>query len=178
MLSTTDRHDLGAPLVRQDWPPEQLVDEWTLAEGDRKLLGNKSGATRLGFALKLKFFQIEGRFPSYAATVDRRSAMDTKAVAKRARAATKEVRSHARKSPFRLTPGPHRGRATQPARARSLGRGVPARAELSTTIHRQVLEVGEGTVGQPPLPQGLAVSHGKIHSDRRGLDVDESGGGK
>lgn len=52
--------------MRQDWTPEQLVDEWTLEEGDRKLLGNKSGATRLGFALKLKFFQIEGRFPSYA----------------------------------------------------------------------------------------------------------------
>ncbi|GAB3476663.1 hypothetical protein GCM10027440_09910 [Nocardiopsis coralliicola] len=52
--------------MRQDWTPEQLVDEWTLEEGDRKLLSNKSGATRLGFALKLKFFQIEGRFPSYA----------------------------------------------------------------------------------------------------------------
>nr|WP_239647922.1 DUF4158 domain-containing protein [Nocardiopsis ganjiahuensis] len=52
--------------MRQDRSPEQLVDEWTLEEGDRKLLGNKSGATRLGFALKLKFFQIEGRFPSYA----------------------------------------------------------------------------------------------------------------
>lgn len=50
--------------MRQDWTPEQLVDEWTLEEGDRELVGNKSGATRLGFALLLKFFQIEGRFPS------------------------------------------------------------------------------------------------------------------
>lgn len=52
--------------MRQDWTLEQLADEWTLEEGDRKLLGNKSGATRLGFALLLKFFQIEGRIPTYA----------------------------------------------------------------------------------------------------------------
>lgn len=53
-------------LMRQDWPLEQLVEEWNLEEGDRKLLGDKSGATRLGFALLLKFFQIEGRIPTYA----------------------------------------------------------------------------------------------------------------
>ncbi len=29
------------------------------------LLGNKSGATRLGFAVLLKFFQKEVRFPAY-----------------------------------------------------------------------------------------------------------------
>ncbi|WP_435825582.1 Tn3 family transposase [Nocardiopsis alba] len=52
--------------MRQDWTLEQLADEWTLEEGDRKLLDNKSGATRLGFALLLKFFQIEGRIPTYA----------------------------------------------------------------------------------------------------------------
>lgn len=51
--------------MRKDWNPEQLVDQWTLEEGDRALIGNKSGATRLGFALKLKFFQLQGRFPSY-----------------------------------------------------------------------------------------------------------------
>lgn len=52
--------------MRQDWTPEQLVDHWTLEEGDRTLIGNKSGPTRLGFALLLKSFQLQGRFPTYA----------------------------------------------------------------------------------------------------------------
>lgn len=61
--------------MRQEWSPEDLVEQWTLEEGDRELLGNKTGATRLGFALLLKFFQIEGRIPTYpeeipAAAVD------------------------------------------------------------------------------------------------------------
>ena len=36
---------------------------------DRALLGNKSGATRLGFAVLLKLFQAEGRFPRRAEDV-------------------------------------------------------------------------------------------------------------
>src|SRR5512144_504688 len=51
--------------MRRDWSPEDLVGAWTLVEGDWRLLGNKSGATRLGFALLLKFFETEGRFPAY-----------------------------------------------------------------------------------------------------------------
>ena len=38
-------------------------DRWTLRAADRALLGNKSGATRLGFAVLLKLFQADGRFP-------------------------------------------------------------------------------------------------------------------
>jgi hypothetical protein len=34
-----------------------------LRAADRALLGNKTGATRLGFAVLLKLFQAEGRFP-------------------------------------------------------------------------------------------------------------------
>ena len=51
--------------MRQEWSPEELVGAWTLVEGDWRLLGNKSGVTRLGFALLLKFFELEGRFPAY-----------------------------------------------------------------------------------------------------------------
>jgi len=40
-----------------------MDDRWTLRAADRALLGNKSGATRLGFALLLKLLQAEGRFP-------------------------------------------------------------------------------------------------------------------
>ena len=38
-------------------------DRWTLRAADRALLGNKNGATRVGFAVLLKLFQAEGRFP-------------------------------------------------------------------------------------------------------------------
>jgi hypothetical protein len=29
-------------------------------------VGNKTGVTRLGFSLILKFYELEGRFPAYA----------------------------------------------------------------------------------------------------------------
>ncbi|MGW7018131.1 DUF4158 domain-containing protein [Streptomyces decoyicus] len=49
--------------VRQEWSPEELLANWTLVDGDWDLVANKSGATRLGFGLLLKFFELEGRFP-------------------------------------------------------------------------------------------------------------------
>jgi Domain of unknown function (DUF4158) len=55
--------------VRREWELEDLIDCWTLDEDDVKLLANKSGATRLGFALTLKYFEQEGRFPRRAADV-------------------------------------------------------------------------------------------------------------
>ncbi|MDQ6804867.1 MAG: DUF4158 domain-containing protein [Actinomycetota bacterium] len=48
------------------WEPEQLISCWTLDEADWRLLANKTGATRLGFAVLLKFFDLEGRFPANA----------------------------------------------------------------------------------------------------------------
>ncbi|MFF5211026.1 DUF4158 domain-containing protein [Streptosporangium sp. NPDC000396] len=51
--------------MRTEWKPDELIDAWTLVEGDWDLVGNKSSATRLGFALLLKFYEIEGRFPAY-----------------------------------------------------------------------------------------------------------------
>lgn len=42
---------------------------WTLVDDDWRLLGNKAGATRLGFALVLKYFEIEGEFPRYGEQV-------------------------------------------------------------------------------------------------------------
>ncbi|MDQ2738191.1 MAG: Tn3 family transposase [Actinomycetota bacterium] len=49
--------------MRRDWEPEDLLASWTLLDVDLALLANKSGATRLGCALLLKFFEIEARFP-------------------------------------------------------------------------------------------------------------------
>ena len=40
-----------------------IEDRWTLRVADRALLGNKTGTTRLGFAVLLKLFQAEDRFP-------------------------------------------------------------------------------------------------------------------
>ncbi len=55
--------------MRMEWSPEELVGSWTLVEEDQRLIGNKSGATRLGFALLLKFFELEARFPTSATDV-------------------------------------------------------------------------------------------------------------
>ncbi|MET8006568.1 DUF4158 domain-containing protein [Nonomuraea glycinis] len=49
--------------MRREWELEDLIECWTLDEAEVELLANKSGATRLGFALILKFFELEGRFP-------------------------------------------------------------------------------------------------------------------
>ena len=51
--------------MKRQWEHEELVEHWTLDVEDRVLLGNKTGATRLGFAVLLKFFQQEGRFPQH-----------------------------------------------------------------------------------------------------------------
>jgi hypothetical protein len=40
-----------------------LAERWTLDAGNWDLLANKTGATRLGVAALLKFFEAEGRFP-------------------------------------------------------------------------------------------------------------------
>ena len=52
--------------VRQRWDVEELVESWTLDAADDGLVRNKTGATRLGFALCPKFFELEGRFPGSA----------------------------------------------------------------------------------------------------------------
>lgn len=49
--------------MRQDWEPEDLTEDWTLLEDDMKRLRNTSGANRLGFAMLLKFFEVQARFP-------------------------------------------------------------------------------------------------------------------
>src|ERR1700722_13059310 len=52
------------PTGMGDQAGEDIDDRWTLRTSDRVLLGNKTGTTRLGFAVLLKMFQAEGRFPS------------------------------------------------------------------------------------------------------------------
>jgi TnpA family transposase len=52
--------------MKHIWETEELVEHWTLVPTELKLLANKTGPTRLGFALLLKFFQHEARFPRAA----------------------------------------------------------------------------------------------------------------
>lgn len=55
--------------MRREWDPEDLIACWTLIDADRKLVGNKTGPTRLGFALSLKFFELEARFPRHTGEI-------------------------------------------------------------------------------------------------------------
>ncbi len=52
--------------VKKSWLRDELELHWGLLPPESSLLRNKSGATRLGFALLLKFFQLEWRFPAAA----------------------------------------------------------------------------------------------------------------
>ena len=49
--------------MKRQWDIEELIEHFTLVQEDLDTLANKSGPTRLGFALLLKCFQYEGRFP-------------------------------------------------------------------------------------------------------------------
>jgi hypothetical protein len=49
--------------MKQDWYPDELTQHWTLSAEERELLDSKTSATRLSFALPLKAFQFDGRFP-------------------------------------------------------------------------------------------------------------------
>lgn len=51
--------------MRREWEPEEPIAAWTLLDDDWELVSNKSGATRLGFGLMLKFFELEARFPRH-----------------------------------------------------------------------------------------------------------------
>jgi hypothetical protein len=50
--------------MRQGWHPEELERRCTLSAEEHYLLSNKTGATRLGFAILLKSFQFDARFPA------------------------------------------------------------------------------------------------------------------
>jgi hypothetical protein len=49
--------------VKRQWEPEELIEHFTLLESEKALLANKTGASRLGFAVLLKCFCLEARFP-------------------------------------------------------------------------------------------------------------------
>ncbi len=50
--------------MKQNWELEELIEHCWLLPDELVLLGNKTRATRLGFAVLLKYFQQETYFPS------------------------------------------------------------------------------------------------------------------
>ncbi|MEM6866760.1 MAG: Tn3 family transposase [Cyanobacteria bacterium P01_C01_bin.121] len=57
--------------MKRKWDNHELIEHWTLDEEDRRLICQKRGANRLGFALLLKFFQLKGRFPEKKSEIPR-----------------------------------------------------------------------------------------------------------
>jgi hypothetical protein len=49
--------------MKRLWTNDDLVVQWILQPNELALLEYKEDANRLGFALLLKYFQIDGRFP-------------------------------------------------------------------------------------------------------------------
>src|SRR5215467_13461092 len=74
--------------MRREWTPEDLIASWTLVEGDWGLVANKTGATRLGFAVLLKFFELVGRFPRHLGELPRQA---VEYVAQQVRVAATEI---------------------------------------------------------------------------------------
>jgi hypothetical protein len=50
--------------MKRHWTHDELEAEWRVWPDEDLLIKDKRGSTRIGFAVLLKFFQHEGRFPS------------------------------------------------------------------------------------------------------------------
>ena len=50
--------------MRRHWDEQELAEGWSLTHDELELLRNRTERSRLGFAVLLKFFQAEGRFPT------------------------------------------------------------------------------------------------------------------
>jgi len=49
--------------VKQHWDDLALAEHWSLGDDELPLLDNRTESSRLGFAVLLKFFRLEARFP-------------------------------------------------------------------------------------------------------------------
>lgn len=56
--------------MKHNWTLDELINSWTLLPNELELIGaSKADHNRLGFALLLKFFQLEGKFPRHRGEV-------------------------------------------------------------------------------------------------------------
>lgn len=51
--------------MKQYWSEGEIIEFWTLTDVERQLSDQRTQRGRLGLAVLLKFFQLEGRFPYY-----------------------------------------------------------------------------------------------------------------
>ena len=49
--------------MKRSWREDELIERWTLLPDELALLSNRAGHTRLGFAVMVRFFAEEERFP-------------------------------------------------------------------------------------------------------------------
>jgi Domain of unknown function (DUF4158) len=56
-------HPDGLLRVARELDQDELIDRWTLVGDELNLVANNRGATKLGFALLLRFYTERGRFP-------------------------------------------------------------------------------------------------------------------
>ena len=57
--------------MKRNWEIEELIEHFTIMPNEMSLVGNKTGKTRLGFAVLLKFFQLEAKFPNSKTEIPR-----------------------------------------------------------------------------------------------------------
>ena len=51
--------------MKQCWSSSELAQFWSLSDDEKQLSDQRTQQGRLGLAVLLKFFQLEGRFPHY-----------------------------------------------------------------------------------------------------------------
>ena len=56
-------------MVKPNWDTEELIEHWTLLPQELKLVENKVGGNKIGFALLLKYFQIFASFPNNCSSI-------------------------------------------------------------------------------------------------------------
>lgn len=57
--------------MKRNWEIEELIEHFTIMPNEMSLVGNKTGETRLGFAVLLKVFQLEAKFPNSKSEIPR-----------------------------------------------------------------------------------------------------------
>lgn len=51
--------------MKRNWELDELIEHFTILPNEMSLIENKTGETKIGFAVLLKFFQNEARFPTH-----------------------------------------------------------------------------------------------------------------
>ena len=161
--------------MQAEWEPDELIDAWTLTGGDWDLIANKAGVTRLGFAVMLKFYEIEGRFPAYPEEVPPAAVRYLGSLVKSNRRCLPGTPGRAGRS---STTGPRSarstGRARRPRTMRNAGRsGWPrscARPRRPLSDNGTVVDVKEPhRAGLTPLAVPMSRAPGGVPSGFRSV---------